>query len=131
MLVGLQRVEGPELKYVTPTGIFVLFKGSSQRYQASRIFLGIIVRVIHELTAFHRCMIYQSDQSFNGKVVAELVNPHASSDFYKDLHFCATEIPKQARELHKINKVRALFDRDRKPVRLVCRSVPILLRRSI
>ena len=82
--------------------------------------LDIIVEVVHELTAFHRCMIYQFDQSFNGKVVAELVNPHASSDFYKDLHFRATEISKQARELHKIDKVRALFDRDRKPVRLAC-----------
>ena len=45
MLVGLQRVEGPELKYVTPTGIFVLFKGSSQRYQASRIFWALLLEL--------------------------------------------------------------------------------------
>jgi len=53
--------------------------------------LEIIVGVVHELTAFHCCMIYQIRSIFNGKVVAELVNPHASSDFYKGLHFPATD----------------------------------------
>ncbi|OCL13680.1 phytochrome-like protein [Glonium stellatum] len=85
--------------------------------------LDSIVGIILELTNFHRCMIYEFDQSFNGKVVAELVNPQASSDIYKGLHFPATDIPKQARELYKINKVRVIFDREQKPARLVCRSV--------
>ncbi|OCK77846.1 hypothetical protein K432DRAFT_445052 [Lepidopterella palustris CBS 459.81] len=85
--------------------------------------LNIIVGVIHELTTFHRCMVYKFDESFNGTVVAELINPQASRDFYKGLHFPSTDIPKQARNLYKINKVRVLFDRAQEPARLVCRSV--------
>ena len=37
-------------------------------------FLKILVGVVKELTGFHRVMIYQFDNSFNGRVVTELVD---------------------------------------------------------
>lgn len=43
-------------------------------------------------------------------------------DLYKGLHFPASDIPKQARDLYKLNKVRLLYDRDQETARLVCRS---------
>lgn len=86
-------------------------------------FLKILVGVVKELTGFHRVMIYQFDQSWNGRVVTELVDPRATRDLYKGLNFPASDIPKQARELYKINKVRMLYDRDQETARLVCRSV--------
>ncbi|KAJ5633415.1 hypothetical protein N7490_009754 [Penicillium lividum] len=79
--------------------------------------------LVKELTGFHRVMIYQFDSSWNGLVVAELVDPKVSVDLYKGLHFPATDIPAQARELYKINKVRLLYDRDHITSRLVCRSL--------
>ncbi|PCG98478.1 CheY-like superfamily [Penicillium occitanis (nom. inval.)] len=79
--------------------------------------------LVKELTGFHRVMIYQFDSSWNGMVVAELVDPRATKDLYKGLHFPASDIPKQARELYKINKVRLLYDRDLTTSRLVCRTV--------
>lgn len=79
--------------------------------------------LVRELTGFHRVMIYQFDSSWNGMVVAELVDPRATKDLYKGLHFPASDIPKQARELYKINKVRLLYDRDLTTSRLVCRTV--------
>ncbi|WEW55793.1 hypothetical protein PRK78_001226 [Emydomyces testavorans] len=79
--------------------------------------------LIKELTGFHRVMIYQFDPSWNGMVVAELVDPKASKDLYKGLRFPASDIPKQARDLYKINKVRLLYDRDLVTARLVCRTV--------
>lgn len=85
-------------------------------------FLKVLVGVVKELTGFHRVMIYQFDQSFNGRVVTELVDPRATKDLYKGLNFPASDIPKQARELYKINKVRMLYDRDLETARLVCRS---------
>ncbi|KAL5437076.1 hypothetical protein PMIN05_006422 [Paraphaeosphaeria minitans] len=85
-------------------------------------FLKVLVGVVKELTGFHRVMIYQFDQSFNGRVVTELVDPRATKDLYKGLSFPASDIPKQARELYKINKVRMLYDRDLETARLVCRS---------
>lgn len=87
------------------------------------VFLKILVGVVKELTGFHRVMIYQFDQSWNGRVVTELVDPRATKDLYKGLNFPASDIPKQARDLYKVNKVRLLYDRDLETARLVCRTV--------
>lgn len=86
-------------------------------------FLKILVGVVKELTGFHRVMIYQFDSSFNGRVVTELVDPRVTKDLYYGLNFPASDIPKQARDLYKINKVRLLYDRDLVTARLVCRTV--------
>lgn len=86
-------------------------------------FLKILVGVVKELTGFHRVMVYQFDQNWNGRVVTELIDPRATKDLYKGLNFPASDIPKQARDLYKINKVRMLYDRDQETARLVCRTV--------
>ncbi|KAL9102488.1 MAG: hypothetical protein Q9187_009116, partial [Circinaria calcarea] len=86
-------------------------------------FLKVLVGVVKELTGFHRVMVYQFDQAWNGKVVTELVDPRATRDLYKGLNFPASDIPKQARDLYKVNKVRLLYDRDLETARLVCRTV--------
>lgn len=86
-------------------------------------FLKILVGVVKELTGFHRVMVYQFDQNWNGRVVTELIDPRATKDLYKGLNFPASDIPKQARDLYKVNKVRMLYDRDQETARLVCRTV--------
>ncbi|THX82529.1 hypothetical protein D6D05_03815 [Aureobasidium pullulans] len=86
-------------------------------------FLKILVGVVKELTGFHRVMVYQFDAQWNGRVVTELVDPRATKDLYKGLNFPASDIPKQAREMYKVNKVRMLYDRDHETARLVCRTV--------
>ena len=86
-------------------------------------FLKILVGVVKELTGFHRVMIYQFDPAWNGRVVTELVDPRATKDLYKGLNFPASDIPKQARDLYKVNKVRLLYDRDQTTARLVCRTM--------
>ncbi|KAF2641068.1 putative phytochrome-like histidine kinase PHY1p [Massarina eburnea CBS 473.64] len=85
-------------------------------------FLKVLVGVVKELNGFHRVMIYQFDQASNGRVVTELVDPRATKDLFKGLNFPASDIPKQARDLYKINKVRMLYDRDQETARLVCRT---------
>ena len=91
-------------------------------------FLKILVGIVKELTGFHRVMIYQFDQQWNGRVVTELVDPRATKDLYKGLHFPASDIPKQARDMYRINRVRLLYDRDQETSRLVCRTVEDLER---
>ncbi|KAF2149572.1 hypothetical protein K461DRAFT_231485 [Myriangium duriaei CBS 260.36] len=86
-------------------------------------FLKVLCGVVKELTGFHRVMIYQFDQAWNGRVVTELVDPRATKDLYKGLNFPASDIPKQARDLYKINRVRMLYDRDQETARLVCRTM--------
>ncbi|KAJ5543728.1 hypothetical protein N7513_007236 [Penicillium frequentans] len=85
--------------------------------------LNVATGLVKELTGFHRVLVYQFDSSWNGLVVAELADPKASIDLYKGLHFPASDIPAQARELYKINKVRLLYNCDHETSRLVCRTV--------
>ncbi|KAH0535916.1 hypothetical protein FGG08_007175 [Glutinoglossum americanum] len=83
----------------------------------------LLASLTKQLVGFHRVMIYRFDEAYNGSVVAELVDPRFSRDLYKGLRFPATDIPKQARELYKINKVRLLYDTDLETARLVCRTM--------
>ncbi|EPQ54663.1 hypothetical protein GLOTRDRAFT_116494 [Gloeophyllum trabeum ATCC 11539] len=85
-------------------------------------FLKVVVGVIKDLTQFHRVLVYQFDESWNGQTVAELVDWNKSHDLYKGLHFPASDIPAQARQLYAINKVRLLYDRSQSTARLVAKS---------
>lgn len=58
-------------------------------------FLNVVVGVIKDLTQFHRVMIYQFDEVWNGQVVAELVDWTQSHDLFRGLHFPAGDIPAQ------------------------------------
>ncbi|KAI9650257.1 hypothetical protein NHQ30_000270 [Ciborinia camelliae] len=82
----------------------------------------VVVGLIFDLTGFHRVMFYRFDSAKNGCVEAELVNPKASDEIFRGLHFPASDIPKQARDLYKINRIRILYDRDEETARLVCRD---------
>ena len=93
------------------------------RAQTLDSMLNISVGLVKALTGFHRILIYQFDNDWNGYVVSELLDPKHSKDFYKGLHFPASDIPKQARDLYRINKVRLLYDRDQQTARLVCRTL--------
>ncbi|GAA5911258.1 hypothetical protein JCM6882_004078 [Rhodosporidiobolus microsporus] len=86
-------------------------------------FLRITAGLFRELTEFDRVMIYQFDEAWNGRVVAEQVDWSRTRDLFRGLNFPASDIPAQARELYRINKVRLLYDRDQPTARLCCRSV--------
>lgn len=97
--------------------------------------MDIIVGLVYELTSFHRVMVYQFDETAAGQVVSEIVDARASTDIYRGLHFPASDIPKQARDLYMINKIRVLYDRDQLTARLVCRTkedaaIPLDLKHS-
>lgn len=78
--------------------------------------------IMKELTSYHRVMIFQFDASYNGKVVTEIMDAGLTKDTYYGLQFPASDIPPQARELYKVNKLRLLYDRDLPTARMVCRS---------
>ncbi|PLB33754.1 putative sensor histidine kinase/response regulator [Aspergillus candidus] len=98
------------------------------RAQTIDSMLNITVGIVRALTGFHRILVYQFDNDWNGYVVSELLDPKHSRDFYKGLHFPASDIPKQARDLYRINRVRLLYDRDQQTARLVCRTLEDLER---
>lgn len=59
-------------------------------------FLNVIVGIVKELTLFHRVLVYQFDEVWNGFVVSELVDWSKTHDLFKGLHFPASDIPPQA-----------------------------------
>ncbi|GAA5932099.1 uncharacterized protein JCM15063_001119 [Sporobolomyces koalae] len=86
-------------------------------------FLKIVAGVFRELTEFDRVMVYQFDEQWNGRVVAEQVDWSRTKDLFRGLNFPASDIPAQARDLYRINKVRVLYDRDQPTARLCCRDM--------
>ncbi|KAJ6557231.1 hypothetical protein DFH09DRAFT_1280009 [Mycena vulgaris] len=85
-------------------------------------FLQVVVGVIKDLSQFHRVLVYQFDELWNGQVVAELLDWSKTHELYRGLHFPATDIPAQARQLYAINKVRLLYNRSQNTARIVVRS---------
>jgi hypothetical protein len=59
------------------------------------MFMKVVVGVIKDLTQFHRVLVYQFDEAWNGQVVAELVDWSQTRDLYRGLHFPASDIPAQ------------------------------------
>ena len=58
-------------------------------------FLKVTAGVMKDLTQFHRVLVYQFDEAWNGQVVSELVDWNQTRDLYRGLHFPATDIPAQ------------------------------------
>ncbi|MCO6388456.1 ATP-binding protein [Aliihoeflea sp. 40Bstr573] len=69
---------------------------------------------VRALTGFNRVMIYRFDADWNGTVIAEDGDGVLPS--YLDLRFPATDIPAQARELYKLNRLRLIPSSSYDPV---------------
>lgn len=76
----------------------------------------IAAREIREITDFDRVLIYRFDADWKGTVVAEDRNDQLPS--YLDLRFPASDIPAQARELYRLNRLRMIANADYAPVRI-------------
>ena len=63
---------------------------------------------VKRLTGFDRVMVYRFDEDLHGHVVAEAREPGMES--FLDLHYPASDIPAQARELYVSNLVRYIAD---------------------
>ena len=71
-------------------------------------------RQVRALTGFDRVMVYRFAEDGSGEVVAEACRSGIGS--FKGLHYPATDIPAQARELYKRNLLRVIADVDAAPV---------------
>ncbi|HZB61211.1 MAG TPA: ATP-binding protein [Microvirga sp.] len=69
---------------------------------------------IRSLTGFDRVLVYRFDENWNGTVIAEDRNDNLPS--YLDLRFPASDIPAQARELYRRNRLRIIPDAGYTPV---------------
>jgi len=65
-------------------------------------------RQVRALTGFDRVMVYRFAADGSGEVVAEACKPGIGS--FKGLHYPASDIPAQARELYRRNLLRVISD---------------------
>ncbi|HYD99825.1 MAG TPA: ATP-binding protein [Alphaproteobacteria bacterium] len=77
----------------------------------------LAAREVRRITGFDRVLVYRFDAAWNGTVVAEDRNEALPS--YLDLRFPASDIPAQARELYRLNRLRLIPDSAYRPVPLV------------
>lgn len=101
-----------------PVGTIV--REAAMALQTSRSVVDVAdaaARWIRSLTSFDRVMVYRFDADWNGEVFAE----HKREDLntFLGLHYPASDIPAQARELYRRNWLRIIPDID-------YRSVPLL-----
>lgn len=81
--------------------------------------LRLVARETRRLTGFDRVLVYRFDPDWHGRVIAEDRNDVLPS--YLDLHFPASDIPRQARELYRLNRLRLIASASYRPVRLRAR----------
>jgi light-regulated signal transduction histidine kinase (bacteriophytochrome) len=74
------------------------------------------VAALRAATGFDRAMVYRFEADDTGVVIAEDLEPGLES--YLGLHYPASDIPKQARELYKRKWLRAIPDEQYVPARL-------------
>ncbi|WP_312434616.1 ATP-binding protein [Janthinobacterium sp.] len=83
----------------------------------------LAARQIREVSGFGRVMVYQFDRDGHGQVLAE--SREEGYDSYLGLRFPATDIPRQARELYMLNRIRLIQDADYTPARLLPAMNPV------
>ncbi len=74
-------------------------------------------RSLKALTGFDRVMVYKFQRDESGHVIAETSEP--GMEKFLGLHFPASDIPKQARELYVRNTLRLIADVDAEPVPII------------
>jgi chemotaxis family two-component system sensor kinase Cph1 len=73
---------------------------------------------VRRITGFDRVLVYQFDKDWNGTVVGESRDDIVYGSFM-DLRFPASDIPAQARELYRVNRLRLIVDASYRPSPLV------------
>jgi two-component system, chemotaxis family, sensor kinase Cph1 len=76
-----------------------------------------VVAAFQRLTGFDRVLLYRFDEDAHGQVVAEVKADEQAP--YLGLHFPASDIPKQARDLYRLNPIRIIPDAAYAPVPIV------------
>jgi len=82
----------------------------------------VTARIVREITGYDRVMVYRFDRNGHGEVVAEARREDLEP--YLGLHYPASDIPRRARSLYRLNRIRLLVDVDYDPVPIRPRRDP-------
>ena len=70
-------------------------------------------------------MLYQFDSNWHGRVIAEDIDPGSGYESYQHHHFPASDIPRQARELYRLNRTRLIANTGYTPCAIEPRLNPV------
>lgn len=98
---------------------FSRVKRTSTRYEASQV----VAEQVKEMLGYDRVMVYEFDEQWNGKVIAEA--REVGLEPFLGHHYPASDIPRQARELYLRNWLRTIVDVDYAPVPIVPTVQPL------
>lgn len=118
IIIELELADAPHL--LPPHEFHRIVRGSVAAFNAVRTVQQLCdaaVAEISELSGFDRVMVYRFDEAWNGEVVAE--RHAAGMEPYLGLHYPASDIPRQAREIFKQNWLRFIADVAYVPVPLI------------
>jgi light-regulated signal transduction histidine kinase (bacteriophytochrome) len=96
------------------------FLGQLSSTDSSQELQRLAVAEIRRLTGFDRCLLYQFDADWNGTVIAEDRNSVLPK--YLNQRFPAADIPKQARELYRRNRLRLIPNNTYRPSPVILRA---------
>lgn len=74
----------------------------------------LTAREVRAITGLDRVLVYRFDEDWNGEVIAESGNERLPS--YLGLRFPASDVPAQARDLYRLNRLRLIADAAYRPV---------------
>ena len=126
---GLLIIEFEETTSLQPEQSLDFFRTSNQAIAQLLVctsrqqLLESVAKFVRTFTGFDRVMIYMFDPECNGTVLAECKAAEAKS--YLGLRFPAGDIPAQARELYKRNRLRLLASVDAVPSPIYPSSNPL------
>ena len=103
-----------------------LFKSSYYQIKKAENFeelTEIIVKKIRKITGFDRVMLYQFQSDESGVVVAE--DQRKNLESFLGLHYPASDIPRQARELYHQNSLQLIVDLNYEPVEIIPAKNPL------
>lgn len=89
----------------------------SREQQDAQQFWNAIIHDIKRITGFDRVMVYEFEPEGHGSIIAEV--KEANLETYLGLHYPATDIPRQARELYLLNTLRVIPDINYEPVPMI------------
>lgn len=101
----------------SPDGVYPQLRAFVENLQAAgspEALCALVAANVRRMTGFDRVLVYRFDPDWNGTVVAEDGNGVLPS--YLDLRFPASDIPAQARELYRRNRLRIIPDASYSPV---------------
>ncbi|MDM5179568.1 ATP-binding protein [Massilia sp. DJPM01] len=112
---AVQRASAADFRHLhRQVGDFLLKVSDSATAQAM---CELAAQEIRRVTGFGRVMVYRFDEEGHGHVMAECRDEAYPS--YLGQRFPASDIPRQARELYMLNRIRLIQDANYTPARLV------------